>query len=73
MYSQREAFLIAPHCPASLPVTALIQTLAPESTVQVPVTNQTDWLVTHLPMPQVAAPQTREATLSAPNVRLGKQ
>jgi hypothetical protein len=52
------------------PVTALIQTLVPDSILQVPATNQTDWLVSHLPMPPVVAPPTREAALPAPHLRL---
>ena len=55
------------------PATALIKTLVPESTVQVPATNQTDWLVTHLPMPQAVAPQTREAALPSATMRLRKE
>jgi hypothetical protein len=71
MTYQREALLIAP-ASQPLPVTALIQTLVPESTVQVPATSQTGWLYTHLPMPQVVTPQTREAILTTPNLRLGQ-
>ena len=56
MTNDRLCLLAAP-ASQSQPVTALIKTLVPESTVQVPATDQTDWLVTHLPMPQAVAPQ----------------
>jgi hypothetical protein len=35
------------------PVVALVQTLVPQSAVQVPASHQTDWLLRHLPMPDV--------------------
>ncbi len=34
---------------------ALVQTLAPQNTIQVPASRQTDWLLRHLPMPEVMA------------------
>jgi hypothetical protein len=71
MADQRLSLLVAGDAQV-LPATALIQTLAPESVVQVPATPQTDWLVTHLPMPQAASPQTREAALPPANLRLRK-
>ena len=55
------------------PVTALIRTLAPESSLQVPATNQTDWLVSHLPMPDAVAPTAREATLPSAHLRLRQE
>ncbi|MGW8255886.1 MAG: hypothetical protein ACWGMZ_00220 [Thermoguttaceae bacterium] len=57
----------------SLPATALIQTLVPQSIVQVPATDQTDWLVSHLPMPRIVAPTTREAVLPGAHLRLRKK
>ncbi len=38
-----------------LPVASLVRTLAPASAVQVPVSRQSDWLLRHLPMPEVAS------------------
>jgi len=35
------------------PVCALVQTLVPQSAVQVPASRQTDWLLRHLPVPEV--------------------
>jgi hypothetical protein len=55
------------------PVTALLQTLAPEGTMQVPATIQTDWLVSHLPMPQAAASSAREAALPSAHLRLRQE
>jgi hypothetical protein len=72
MTNDRLCLLAAPAAQYQ-PATALIKTLVPESTVQVPATNQTDWLVTHLLMPQAVAPQTREAALPSATVRLRKE
>jgi hypothetical protein len=72
MTNERLCLLAAP-APQFQPATALIKTLVPESTVQVPATNQTDWLVAHLSMPQAVTPQTREAALPPPTVRLRKE
>ncbi len=68
--TNRQLGLVSEPMTQPQPVTALIQTLVPESTVQVPATNQTDWLVGHLPMPEAAAPAAREAALPAPHLRL---
>ena len=35
------------------PVAALVQTLAPSNALQVPVSRQTDWLLSHLPISNV--------------------
>ena len=35
-------------------VAALVQTLVPQSAVQVPASRQTDWLLRHLPVPEIA-------------------
>ena len=35
------------------PMVALVQTLVPQSAVQVPASRQTDWLLSHLPVPEV--------------------
>jgi hypothetical protein len=36
------------------PIAALVQTLVPQNAVQVPASRQTDWLLRHLPVPDVA-------------------
>ncbi len=54
------------------PVVALLQTLVPRSEVQVPATRQTDWLMRHLPVPQVVRREAAEATLPHARVRLGR-
>jgi hypothetical protein len=49
------------------PISALIRTLAPSNTLQVPVARQTDWLTQHLPIPEIsAAPPTQ---VSRPQVQ----
>jgi len=72
MTDHRLCLLAAPNA-QSRPVAAFIQTLVPESMLQVPATDQTDWLVAHLPMPPAVAPQTREATLPPANLRLRRE
>ncbi|MCE5266752.1 MAG: hypothetical protein LLG00_02565 [Planctomycetaceae bacterium] len=42
-------------------VAALVQTLVPQSAVQVPASRQTDWLLRHLPVPDVIPPAGSEA------------
>lgn len=69
MTDRRLTLLVAPAAQPQ-PVAAFIQTLVPGSTAQVPATDQTDWLVTHLPMPQTDAPQTSEATAPSAHLRL---
>ena len=54
------------------PVVALLQALVPASEVQVPATRQTDWLMRHLPVPQVIRPEIPEGTLPTARVRLGR-
>ena len=39
---------------------ALVQTLVPQSAVQVPASRQTDWLLRHLPVPEVIPPPGAE-------------
>jgi hypothetical protein len=73
MTTDRQLCLLAAMEAQSQPVAAFIQTLAPESAVQVPAAYQTDWLVTHLSMPQAAAPQTREASLPSTHLRLKQE
>ena len=46
------------------PVAALVQTLAPQSAVQVPASRQTDWLLRHLPVPEVVPPARRRSRRS---------
>ena len=56
----------------SQPVAALVQTLVPQSIVQVPASRQTDWLLRHLPVPDVLPPPGAEAvppTARAPSAR----
>jgi hypothetical protein len=72
MTDRRLCLLAAPDA-RSRPVAAFIQTLVPESMVQVPATDQTDWLVAHLPLPPAVAPQTREATLPPANLKLRRE
>ncbi len=43
------------------PVAALVQTLVPQSAVQVPASRQTDWLLRHLPVPEVIPPAGAES------------
>jgi len=50
------------------PMAALVQTLVPQSTVQVPASRQTDWLLRHLPVPDVLPPPGAEAV--PPTARL---
>lgn len=71
--ADRRLVLLTTPAEQPLPVATLIQTLVPENAVQVPATSQTDWLVTHLPMPQIVAPQSQETTIPAKGVRLRKQ
>jgi hypothetical protein len=48
------------------PVAALVQTLAPQSALQVPVSRQTDWLLHHLPISGVTSqPGSETAPLDA--------
>jgi hypothetical protein len=54
------------------PVVALLQTLVPLSEVQVPATRQTDWLMRHLPVPQVVPPRGTETALPHGQIRLGR-
>ncbi len=71
--SARGGLLLAASESQFKPAAAMIQTLVPESMVQVPATDQTDWLVAHLPMPQAVAPQTREATVPSGQLRLRRE
>jgi hypothetical protein len=47
------------------PVVSLVRALVPQSAIQVPATRQTDWLLRHLPVPEVRSPAGVEA--AAPN------
>jgi hypothetical protein len=38
---------------SSMPAVAFVRTLVPENAVQVPASRQTDWLLRHLPIPEV--------------------
>ena len=46
------------------PVIALLQTLVPNSELQVPATRQTDWLIRRLPVPQLAPAETAGPSVS---------
>jgi hypothetical protein len=70
MTTDRQICLLSATGAQYQPVATLIRTLAPESAAEVPVAYQTDWLITHLPMPQSPAPQTREASLPPAHLRL---
>ena len=48
--------LLGEPAPEPRPVVALVQTLVPQNAVQVPATRQTDWLLRHLPVPDVVPP-----------------
>ncbi|MGA2061013.1 MAG: hypothetical protein ABSG67_11065 [Thermoguttaceae bacterium] len=72
MTDHRLCLLAAPDT-RSRPAAAFIQTLVPESMVQVPATDQTDWLVAHLPLPPAVAPQTREASVPSGQLRLRRE
>ena len=52
------------------PVAALVQTLVPQSTVQVPASRQTDWLLRHLPVPEVIPPAGAESVPPVAHPRL---
>jgi len=52
------------------PMAALVQTLVPQSVVQVPASRQTDWLLRHLPVPDVLPPPGAEAIPPTARVRL---
>jgi hypothetical protein len=49
----------------SQPMAALVQMLVPQSVVQVPASRQTDWLLRHLPVPDVLSPPGSEAVPTA--------
>ncbi len=51
-------------------VCALVQTLVPQSAVQVPASRQTDWLLRHLPVPDVAPLPGTEAEPPTARLRL---
>jgi hypothetical protein len=48
--------LLGGAAPEPQPVAALIRTLAPAGGIQVPVTGETQWLVRHLPVPDILPP-----------------
>lgn len=64
----RDRLLSEPSQPQ--PVAALVQTLAPQSAVQVPASRQTDWLLRHLPLPEVVPPASAEAAVPRGRLRL---
>jgi hypothetical protein len=56
--------------PQPVPVVALVQTLVPQSAVQVPASRQSEWLVSHLPVPEVVSPLGPETTPPHATLRL---
>jgi hypothetical protein len=52
------------------PAVALVRTLVPQSAVQVPASRQTDWLLRHLPVPEVMPPAGAESVLPHARLRL---
>ena len=67
------------HCLLSEPIeqptsaVALVRTLVPQNAVQVPATRQTDWLLRHLPVPEVMLYPQGEPVLPHARVRLGNR
>ncbi len=55
-----------------LPVVALLRTLVPQSELQVPATRQSDWLMRHLPIPEVQLPAGAQPELPHAQLRLGR-
>jgi len=54
------------------PVVALLQTLVPANEVQVPATDQTDWLMRHLPVPPAVLREGGARQLPTARLRLGR-
>jgi hypothetical protein len=54
------------------PLVALVRTLVPASRHQVPATRQTDWLIGHLPVPQVVPPAGARPAVPQARLRLGR-
>ena len=52
------------------PAVALVRTLVPQNAVQVPASRQTDWLLRHLPVPEVMPLPGTEAVAPRAQVRL---
>lgn len=52
------------------PMAALVQTLVPQSMVQVPASRQSDWLIRHLPVPEVIPLPGAETVPPQARVRL---
>jgi hypothetical protein len=68
--TDRRLNLLTPPASQPQPIPALIQTLVPESTVQVPVGDQTDWLITRLPMPPATNPAGNDSSIPSAHLRL---
>jgi hypothetical protein len=51
--SQGRQCLLGQSSRQSMPVVAFVRTLVPQSEVQVPASRQTDWLLRHLPVPEI--------------------
>ena len=69
----REGRLLSEPAQQPQPVLALLRTLVPASRHQVPATRQTDWLIGHLPVPDVAPPPGTESQLPQARVRLRRE
>lgn len=68
----RHSLLLCEPVEQPRPVLALVRTLVPLSEVQVPATRQTDWLLRHLPLPQIVPPQGSMAEAPRGRLRLGR-
>jgi hypothetical protein len=55
------------------PVVALLRTLVPASRHQVPATRQTDWLIGHLPVPEVVPPAGAQSAHPQARLRLRRE
>jgi hypothetical protein len=71
--ADRRGWLLAATNPQAQPMVALIQTLVPVSQVQVPATRQTDWLVRHLPVPEILPSATAQRASPHAQLRLHQE
>ncbi len=68
IFDTQRVLLFAPEM-KSLPVTALVRMLVPSNEVQVPASRETQWLIEHLPVPQVMRPKNADGTAPRPTAR----
>ena len=69
---RRGAVLVEPKLRCQ-PVLGLIRALVPQSELQVPATRQTDWLIRHLPVPQIVRRPAAEPAVPRARVRFGEK